>query len=238
MERKNFTNMNWDERADDYPLTMDRPSVLYAIDLIKREAGGYDTIVDLGCGPGNESIPFSQFFGKVYSVDSSPRMLARLERECAKRGIDNIEAVEADCLTAELPERCRVAFSCLCPGMFSPEGMGTLERLSDDLCVFIGHLYEEDCTERRIFREVGVPFESRFDTLAVLERFRGDRDISERRFADFPLRRPDDLLNRCLRIAGDIPEETADRFEEAVSRVDMDSLPAENNIIVLSWHRS
>lgn len=238
MEGRNFPNVNWDERADDYPLTMDRPSTLYAIDLIKKEAEGFDTIVDVGCGPGNESIPFSQFFGRVYSVDSSPRMLARLRKECSERKIENIETIESDCIGVQLPEKCQVAFSCLCPGMFSPEGMGTLERLSDDFCVFIGHLYEEDCIERKVFEDAGLRFESKFDTLRVLDEFRGERDITQKRFADFPQRKPEELLRRCLRIAEDATDEERERLEERVSEVNLSSLPDENNVIVLSWHKT
>ena len=194
-------DIKWDDRAADYPAETDRPSIKFTERILKEQLRDLHSIVDLGCGPGNQSIPFARMFRKVYSVDSSHNMLDRLRAECERYEINNIEIVEDDCLTVELPETCQASFTCMCPPMFSVQGLETLERLSDDFCMFIGHLYEEDSPERCCLRELDIPFDdSPFNTMGILDRFRGDRDIRIQKFHDFPRRDPNDVVDRTCRL--------------------------------------
>ena len=203
---------------------------------MKDQLRDLHTVVDLGCGPGNQTIPFAGMFRKVYAVDSSHNMLDRLKHECERRMIRNVEIVEDDCLTVELPAKCQVAFSCMCPGMYSVEGLQTLERLSDDFCMFIGHLYEEQSPERTAFRDLGIPFDSEFDTMGILDRFRGNRDIRVKKFRDFPRRDPNDVVNRCCRLVRASDEDRA-RIADYFRKVDLNDFPECNKLVALYWHK-
>ena len=67
----------------------DPEAILAAIGLKKD-----DTFVDVGCGAGYFSIPAAKIVGlsgKVYGVDITPEMIARLKDKARTAGIDNLE---------------------------------------------------------------------------------------------------------------------------------------------------
>ena len=77
------------------------------------ELRGDETLLDAGCGSGSVTLDLLQKLpdGKVYAVDSSPDMIANLEKELAERGITNVVALTASLTDFTLPERVDVVFS-------------------------------------------------------------------------------------------------------------------------------
>ncbi|HEY5007428.1 MAG TPA: class I SAM-dependent methyltransferase [Caulobacteraceae bacterium] len=72
----------------------------YAREAIDHVISGFglgadDRVLDLGCGPGTLTIPFSQVAGQVLAMDPDPGMLAEGRRQAAAAGVANIEWREA-----------------------------------------------------------------------------------------------------------------------------------------------
>ncbi len=64
--------------------------------------GPDDTIVEFGAGAGMLTRPLSREAGRVLAVEYDPRWAASLEKRFARDG--NVEVVNADALSVELPE--------------------------------------------------------------------------------------------------------------------------------------
>ncbi|MEN1967235.1 methyltransferase domain-containing protein [Lentibacillus sp. N15] len=57
----------------------------------------HDNVADLGAGNGYFAIPIAKRTkGKVYAVDVEPKMLAMLQENATKEGVDNIAYVESN----------------------------------------------------------------------------------------------------------------------------------------------
>ncbi|MGH0038310.1 MAG: class I SAM-dependent methyltransferase [Myxococcota bacterium] len=66
-----------------------------------------DVVADLGAGDGYFSFHLAEAVGpggRVYAVDVDPAPLAKLRREIARRGVTNIEVVEATADDPSLPD--------------------------------------------------------------------------------------------------------------------------------------
>jgi ubiquinone/menaquinone biosynthesis C-methylase UbiE len=64
------------------------------------------TLVDLGCGPGYATLDLAEIVraeGRVVAIDRSRRFLDVLERAASARGLTQVETLEMDLATAELP---------------------------------------------------------------------------------------------------------------------------------------
>lgn len=62
-------------------------------------------VMDLGCGTGKYTIPFSKAAKKVYAVDISESMLKILEGKIEKKGIRNVEIIKSDYGKIDLPRQ-------------------------------------------------------------------------------------------------------------------------------------
>ena len=74
---------------------------------------GNETVLDAGCGSGSVTLDLWTKLpeGKVWAVDSSPDMIAKLRKTLEERKITNIETMQADLTRFHLPEQVDVAFS-------------------------------------------------------------------------------------------------------------------------------
>jgi trans-aconitate 2-methyltransferase len=74
---------------------------------------GDETVLDAGCGSGSVTLDLWQKLpsGKIWALDSSPDMIAKLRKTLAERGITNIEPMQADLTHFTLPEQVDVVFS-------------------------------------------------------------------------------------------------------------------------------
>jgi ubiquinone/menaquinone biosynthesis C-methylase UbiE len=67
--------------------------------LLDAGLGPGKTVLDFGCGPGGFSLAAARIVGpagRVYAVDVQPLALKAVRKACARRGIDNIEALDGD----------------------------------------------------------------------------------------------------------------------------------------------
>ena len=67
-----------------------------------------DTVLDLGCGAGIDSIIAAKFvgvIGRVIALDFLPEMLERTAKAAADAGLDNIEPLEGEMEAIPLPDR-------------------------------------------------------------------------------------------------------------------------------------
>lgn len=71
------------------------------------EIASGDTVLDLGCGAGIDSILAAHRAGpsgRIIALDFLPEMLARAENAVAEAGVDNIELLEGDMEAIPLPD--------------------------------------------------------------------------------------------------------------------------------------
>jgi trans-aconitate 2-methyltransferase len=74
---------------------------------------GDETVLDAGCGSGSVTLDLWERVkkGKIYALDSSPDMIARLRATLDERGIENIIPMQTDLTKFSLPEKVDVVFS-------------------------------------------------------------------------------------------------------------------------------
>ena len=74
---------------------------------------GDETVLDAGCGSGSVTFDLLEHLpnGKIYALDSSPDMVAKLQASLDERGVRNVVARQADLTDFALPEPVDVVFS-------------------------------------------------------------------------------------------------------------------------------
>jgi trans-aconitate 2-methyltransferase len=74
---------------------------------------GDETVLDAGCGSGSVTLDLWEKVkeGKIYALDSSPDMVAKLRATLDERGIENIVPMQTDLTKFSLPEKVDVVFS-------------------------------------------------------------------------------------------------------------------------------
>ena len=74
---------------------------------------GDETVLDAGCGSGSVTFELLERLprGRIYAVDSSPEMVARLTRAIEERGETRITRFRASLTDFDLPEQVDVVFS-------------------------------------------------------------------------------------------------------------------------------
>jgi trans-aconitate 2-methyltransferase len=91
-----------------------RPMRRWAQDVIRDlDLRGDETVLDAGCGSGSVTFDLLERLprGKIYAVDSSAEMIAKLSDSIAERGVSNVVPIHADLTDFELPEQVDVVFS-------------------------------------------------------------------------------------------------------------------------------
>ncbi len=78
----------------------------YATMVHELQIQGNETILDIGCGPGNLSMEVAERLstGKLIGIDMSPNMINLARTLAEKRNIKNVEFVEGDALALDFPE--------------------------------------------------------------------------------------------------------------------------------------
>jgi|GEM_PF-6670915 len=225
----------WDKRALTFPLDFERESIGILREMLKGYGG--KTVVDLGCGPGTHSIALSSIFREVASVDYSTSMLDRLEVECEMRSIKNIGIFREDCMGFDPKCRYDVAFSCLCPVLYSLDGARKMESLSKDLCIFIGPSRTERIPEMRVLSDLGLdPIKKKFDTLDIYEELIKDRKVSSLCFEESlsVKRDKESVISGCNELMGnDIGVEMMIR--DHVMGLDEELVMNKRDLMLISW---
>jgi 16S rRNA G527 N7-methylase RsmG len=89
----------WNQSASRYQqahsTSTENPRVEKLLAILKREnflAADFN-VLDIGCGPGNYSLPLAKTCRHVTALDSSVEMCRRLEQNCQALGTDNIKVL-------------------------------------------------------------------------------------------------------------------------------------------------
>lgn len=74
----------------------DYPPSLFAFLAERLGWTRQDTVLDVGCGPGQSCVPLAGYVGRVVAVDPLAEMLRLARAAAARAGVDNIEWRQAD----------------------------------------------------------------------------------------------------------------------------------------------
>jgi predicted TPR repeat methyltransferase len=98
------TKALWDKRADSFDKRINRVKEgepLDKDDYISKMLDHIEvqpdwTVLDIGCGPGTLAIPLAQKAKSITALDISGEMLKRLKTNAEKKGLDNLQYINAD----------------------------------------------------------------------------------------------------------------------------------------------
>lgn len=80
---------DWDERAEGMRVRL-MESVYNDHFLRRVDLEGCESLLDVGCGPGNLSLPLAKQLKAIHALDFSPQMLAALEQNAKERHVGNV----------------------------------------------------------------------------------------------------------------------------------------------------
>ena len=101
----------WDAEVYD---RIGTPMRRWAQELIRDlDLAGDETVLDAGCGSGSVTFDLLRNLprGKIYAVDSSAEMIAKITRSIGERGVTNVVPIHGDLTDFALPEQVDVVFS-------------------------------------------------------------------------------------------------------------------------------
>ena len=96
------------------------------------------TILDIGCGTGQYTIPFAKNSAKVTALDMSPKMIEVLRRRVDAEKSSHIEIVQAMWEDYHTEEKFDMVFASMCPAVCDEESLLKMESMSSRWCVLIG----------------------------------------------------------------------------------------------------
>ena len=154
------------------------------------------SVLEIGSGPGTYSLPLAEAAGSVLCLDSSPRMLARLEEEAVTRGLGNIRTRVAEWPDMDLEGTFDLCIAALCPGVCDGTSVRRMEGLSSNGCAMVNWVenHGDDLNAavwRALGRDCGSGFRKRSPALDWLRE--NGREIVIEEFvtdvsADIPVR--------------------------------------------------
>ena len=147
----------WDENAPKYSSDRYRLIVSEITDCLVSKGYVSGTVLDIGCGPGTFSVPFSDTATTVYALDASRPMLDRMMTVCERECVSNVVPVYADCRHIPSEMRCDLAFSSLCPPMNSPESIIEMEK-HGNVCAYVSSINSEISIEIEIWNALGKDY--------------------------------------------------------------------------------
>jgi 2-polyprenyl-3-methyl-5-hydroxy-6-metoxy-1,4-benzoquinol methylase len=105
-------------------------TVLATVRRLARPDFAPRSVLDHGCGVGRLVVPFAGRAERVVGVDVAPSMLAEARRNCAERGLHNVELVTADRLAGLAPEFDLVHSFIVLQHIPQRQGLEVFERLT------------------------------------------------------------------------------------------------------------
>jgi len=128
---ENATSEYWDKRAELFQ-NQARFDEYTRLILRRLRVGGGQSVLDVGCGVGNLTLPLAQRARTVTALDVSEPMLAYLRKNAAEAGLKNIEIKQLDWLEAgigsDVPVHDIVVCSC---AVVTPEAQSMLVKLNE-----------------------------------------------------------------------------------------------------------
>jgi SAM-dependent methyltransferase len=164
-EGEGFTNGRikeyWDEIADSYSPSHqgDIPNRIVSFLVSKGILNSEKTVLELGSGPGTYSLKIAPVVKRLTCVDSSARMLARLQNDATEHGTENMDYVNSDFKDLSEDRKSDVVVSALCPGTGTEESVRLMESLAFDYCVHIMWLENQwDNVQSEMWKGLGKDY--------------------------------------------------------------------------------
>ena len=88
----------WEKRADDFSemrVSMEYEYGNRVYEALKDQLPEKASVLDIGAGPGTFLVPFAPKVGKFTALEPAANMIANLERNAARAGIDNYEVIDS-----------------------------------------------------------------------------------------------------------------------------------------------
>ncbi|WP_022664563.1 class I SAM-dependent methyltransferase [Desulfospira joergensenii] len=96
-----------------------------------------NSILELGCGPGNLSMALAGYGCRVTAVDLSHGMIRALENKIQTRGITGIQPLAADWNTLDSAPGHDLVMAAFFPEACHPQGISRMETLAEQTCVLV-----------------------------------------------------------------------------------------------------
>lgn len=172
-ERHNSKNnraplYNWDDHAAEFERLYSRSDYRDKL-LSKVIVGRGDTVLDVGCGPGNLTVPLASRAGGVTALDSSIEMLRLGEKEAKAKNISNTVFKQLDWNEAVIWKNVQPHDIVICsrsfPNQHPKESLVKLDRAAksrvyltlrtaaDEATAFFQNLYQAIGKEYRAYPE-------------------------------------------------------------------------------------
>lgn len=203
-------------------------------------------VLEIGSGPGTYSFPFAAVAKSVTCLDSSAKMLERLEEKAESGRINNIETVNGDWNSFDPGRKWDVVAATLCSFMGTPESLDKMDSVADKHCVMVSWVRNhDDDLQNEIWAGLGKEYsfaerntDKILETLKSTGRAFENRMFSDRVRTELPV---EEAVNRnaVTYSAFGLEEEArriAERIIEERSINGVYVLEAENTLRVTVWY--
>jgi SAM-dependent methyltransferase len=96
-----------------------------------------DRVLDIGCGPGTFTLPFTLNAASVTGIDPSAVMLSKAESTAAATGIGNLRTVRTTWESYEPEAPYDLVFTAFCPGIHDRRTLWKMEKASRRSCCYV-----------------------------------------------------------------------------------------------------
>lgn len=155
----NSISNTYNERAKfDQQLALTTIDMLYKEGIIHKDF----TVLDIGCGTGNYTIPLAKRVSHVYALDSAKAMLDRLVVNAQKEAAKNIIPIHKSWYRCSYKKEFDFVFASFCPAIRDTKSLMKMHRASRRYLCYVTACKEVD-TFKQIRKDIweritGKPF--------------------------------------------------------------------------------
>lgn len=155
-KEENKSSRFWDKRSkvfDEQVLSVYenayKKTIKRAIPFLKPE----DTMLEIGCGTGNATIPLSQYVKKITAIDISEEMMLKAAEKAKEEGRENITFRQKDLLELDIEQESYDVVAAYNVLLYMKNQEKVLEKIYDILKPGGVFLSATDCLGRNLSKE-------------------------------------------------------------------------------------
>ena len=155
-KEENKSSRFWDKRSkvfDEQVLSVYenayKKTIKRSIPFLKPE----DTMLEIGCGTGNATIPLSQYVKKITAIDISEEMMLKAAEKAKEEGIENITFRQKDLLELDIEQESYDVVAAYNVLLYMKNQEKVLEKIYDILKPGGVFLSATDCLGRNLSKE-------------------------------------------------------------------------------------
>ena len=155
-KEENKSSRFWDKRSkvfDEQVLSVYenayKKTIKRSIPFLKPE----DTMLEIGCGTGNATIPFSQYVKKITAIDISEEMMLKAAEKAKEEGRENITLRQKDLLELDIEQESYDVVAAYNVLLYMKNQEKVLEKIYDILKPGGVFLSATDCLGRNLSKE-------------------------------------------------------------------------------------